>query len=152
MRGKRFAEKAGMGAHPYWEPWLCSAGMPFPEKQRRPIHRVHQDSPSSPGWPGTSRHDLCTEQKRSTKAADCHLCARRVMVGRALAALPPIVMEIDGVASAHSRTYRNIVSAVDVLCADRMPLFTKKFSFNGCFQQGPRRSGEPLRNRHNRRW
>jgi hypothetical protein len=26
MRGKRFAEKAGMGAHPYWGPWLCSAG------------------------------------------------------------------------------------------------------------------------------
>jgi hypothetical protein len=74
------------------------------------------------------------------------------MVGAALAALPRIVTEIDGVAPAHSRTYRNILSAVGVLCADRMPLFTKKFSSNGCFQQGPRRSGEPLQNRHNRRW
>jgi hypothetical protein len=78
--------------------------------------------------------------------------AQQGMVGAALAALPRIVTEIDGVAPAHSRTYRNILSAVGVLCADRMPLFTKKFSFNGCFQQGPRRSGEPLQNRYNRRW
>jgi len=54
-----------------------------------------------------------------------------------------------GVALAHSRTYRNILSAVGVLCADRMPLFTKRFSSNGCFQQGRRRiSGEPLQDRH----
>ena len=65
--------------------------------------------------------------------------------GAALAALPQIVTEIDGVAPAHSRTYRNILSAVGVLRADRMPLFTKNFSANGDFQQGPRcRSGESL--------
>ena len=45
------------------------------------------------------------------------------MVGATLAALPRIVTEIDNVAPVHSRTYRNIVSAVDVLRADRMPLF-----------------------------
>ena len=73
------------------------------------------------------------------------------MVGAALAALPRIVTEIDGVAPAHTRTYRNIVSAVGVLCADRMPLFTKRFSSNGRFQQGCRRiSGESLQDRHNR--
>jgi hypothetical protein len=67
-------------------------------------------------------------------------------VGAALAALPRIVTEIDGVAPAHSRTYRNILSAVGVLCADRMPLFIKKFCSNGCFQQGCRRiSGEPYK-------
>ena len=60
----------------------------------------------------------------------------------------PAVTEIDGVALAHSRTYGNILSAVGVLCADRMPLFTKKFRSNGCFQQGPRRSGEPLQSIH----
>jgi len=65
------------------------------------------------------------------------------------AALPRIVTEIDGVAPTHSRTYRNILSADGVLCADRMPLFIKKFSSNGRFQQGPRRiSGEPLQDRH----
>src|ERR1700722_19809225 len=38
-----------------------------------------------------------------------------------------------------------IAAARFVHWADRMPLFTKKFSSNGCFQQGPRRiSGEPL--------
>ena len=73
------------------------------------------------------------------------------MVGAALAALPRIVTEIDGVSPAHSRTYRNILSAVGVFCAGRMPLFAKKFSSNGCFQQGPRRrSGEPLQNGHGR--
>src|SRR5689334_13698323 len=45
----------------------------------------------------------------------------------------------NGVAPSHSRTYFNILTAVGVLCADRMPLFTKTFSSNGCFQQGPRR-------------
>src|SRR6266446_6275705 len=115
------------------------------------IHDLYQNSSCSTGWPGKSGYDLWTGQKRSTKAADCYLCAQRAMVDAALAALPRIVTEIDGVAPAHSRTYRNILSAVGVLCADRMPLFTKKFSFNGCFQQGPRRSGEPLQNRHNRR-
>ena len=28
----------------------------------------------------------------------------------------------------------------------------KNFSSDGCFQQGPRRSGEPLQHRHNRRY
>jgi len=55
------------------------------------------------------------------------------MVGAAMAAEPRIVTEIDGVAPAHSRTYRNILSAVGVFCADRMPLFTKEFNSNGCF-------------------
>src|SRR5271155_5676768 len=74
------------------------------------------------------------------------------MVGATLAALPRIVTEIDGVAPAHSRTHRNFLSAVGVLCADRMPLFTKEFSSNGCFQQGPRRrAGESLQDRQNRR-
>ena len=73
------------------------------------------------------------------------------MVGAALAALPRVVTEIDGVAPAHSRTYRNILSAVGVLCADRMPLFTKNFSSNGSIQQDPRRiPGESLQDRHNR--
>src|SRR5713101_7566703 len=115
------------------------------------IHHLHQNSSCSPGWPGKSGYDFWTGKKRSTKSADCYLCAQRAMVGATLAALPRIVTDIDDVAPAHSRTYRNIVSAVGVLCADRMPLFTKNFSSNGCFQQGPRRSGEPLRNRHNRR-
>ena len=71
------------------------------------------------------------------------------MVGAALAALPRIVTEIDGVAPAHSRTYRNIVSAVGVLCTDRMLLVIKKFSSGACFQQGPRRrAGESLQDRH----
>src|SRR6266852_3775497 len=152
MRGQYCTEGAGMGAHPYWGLWVRSAGMPFAEKQRRPIHRVHPYSAGGARWARKSRHDLRTGQKRSTKAADCYLCAQRAMVGAALAALPRIVTEIDGVAPAHNRTYRNLLSAVGVLCADRMPLFTKEFSFNGCFQQGPRRSGEPLQNRHNRRW
>jgi len=73
------------------------------------------------------------------------------MVGAALAALARIVTEIDGVAPAHSRTYRNILSAVGVLCADRMPLFIKEFSSDDCFQQSARRiSGESLQDRHNR--
>jgi len=59
------------------------------------------------------------------------------------------VTEIDGVAPAHTRTYRNIVSAVGVPCADRMPLFVKNFSSDACFQQGCRRiSGESLQDRH----
>ena len=71
------------------------------------------------------------------------------MVGAALAALPRIVSEINGVAPAHTRTYRNILSAVGVLCADRMSLFIKTFSSDSCFQQGPRRlSGESLQVRH----
>jgi len=53
--------------------------------------------------------------------------------------------EIDDVAPIYSRTYRNVVSAVDVLRADRMPLFVKKFNSDSCFQQGCRRiSGESL--------
>ena len=71
------------------------------------------------------------------------------MVGAALAALPRIVTEIDGVAPAHSRTYRNILSSVGAPCADRMPLFVKKFSSDSCVQQGCRRiSGESLQDRH----
>ena len=151
MRGQYCTEGAGMGAHPYWGLWVRSAGMPFAEKQRRSIHRVHQNSSCSPGWPGKSGYDFWTGKKRSTKSADCYLCAQRAMVGAALAALPRIVTEIDGVAPAHSRTYGNIVSAVGVLCADRMPLFIKKFSSDDCFQQGARRiSGESLQDRHNR--
>ncbi len=70
------------------------------------------------------------------------------MVGAALAALPRIMTEVDGVPPAHSRTYRNILN-VGVLCADRMPLFTKKFSSGNCFQQGPRhRPGKSLQDRH----
>jgi len=73
------------------------------------------------------------------------------MVGAALAALPRIVTEIDGVELAHSRTYRNILIGFGVLCADRMPLFIKNLSSSGCFQQGPHRiSGESLQDRHNR--
>jgi len=52
-------------------------------------------------------------------------------------ALPRIVTEIDGVAPSHSRTYRNILSAVGVLYADRMPLFTKNIQLQRCFQEGP---------------
>ena len=74
------------------------------------------------------------------------------MVGATLAAFPRIVTEIDDVAPVYSRTYRNIVSAVGVLRADRMPLFVKKFNSDACFQQGPRRiSGESLQDRHKRR-
>jgi hypothetical protein len=63
--------------------------------------------------------------------------------------LLPAVTEIDDGTPANSHTYRNIVSAAGVLCADRMPLFTKKFSTDSCFQQGPRRiSGEPLQHTH----
>jgi hypothetical protein len=61
------------------------------------------------------------------------------MVGGALAALPRIVTEINGVAPAHNRTYPNSVSAAGVLCADRMSLFIKKVSSDSCFQQGCRR-------------
>ena len=73
-------------------------------------------------------------------------------MGAALAALPRIVTEIDDIAPARSRTYRNIVvSAAGVLCADRMSLFIKTFSSDSCFQQGPRRiSGEFLQDRHDR--
>src|SRR5712691_8369952 len=152
MRDQCCTEKAGMGAHPYWGLWLRSAGMPFAEKQRWPIHRVHPYPAGGARWTRKSRHDLWTGQKRSTKAADCYLCAQRAMVGAALAALPRIVTEIDGVAPAHSRTYRNILSAVGVLCADRMPLVVKNFSSDACFQQGPRRrAGESLQDRHIRR-
>jgi len=71
------------------------------------------------------------------------------MVGAALAALPRIVTEIDRVAPAHSRTNRNILSAVGVLCADRMPLFIRNFSSDDCFRQGARhRPGESLQDRH----
>jgi hypothetical protein len=71
------------------------------------------------------------------------------LVGAALAALPRIVTEIDGVAPAHSRTYRNFVIAVGVLRADRMPLFVKKFSSDSCVQQGCRRiPGRSLQDRH----
>jgi hypothetical protein len=80
-----------------------------------------------------SRHDLRTGQKRLTKAADCYLCTQQAMVGAALAALPRIVTEIDGALPAHSRTYRNIISAAGVLRADRMPLFVKKVSSDSCF-------------------
>src|SRR4051794_14260452 len=52
-----------------------------------------------------SRNDLWTGKKRSTKAADCYLCAQQATVGAALATLPRIVTEIDGIAPAHSRTY-----------------------------------------------
>src|SRR6266446_6045553 len=108
------------------------------------IHHLHQNSSCSPRWTRKSRHDLWTGKKRSTKAADCYLCAQQAMVGAALAALPRIVTEIDDVVPAHSRTYRNILSAVGVLCADRMPLFIKRFSCDSCFQQGCRRiSGGP---------
>jgi len=61
--------------------------------------------------------------------------------GCSLAALPRSVTEIDGVVPAHSRTYRNILSTVGVLCADRMPLFIN-FSSDACFQQGSRRRSE----------
>jgi hypothetical protein len=68
------------------------------------------------------------------------------VVGAAPAALPRIVMEIDDVAPAHSRTYRNIVSATGVLCADRTSLFINKVSSDSCFQQDCRRiSGSPYK-------
>ncbi len=149
MRDQCCTEKAGMGAHPYWGLWLRGAGMPFAEKQRWPIHRVHPYPAGGARWTRKSRHDLWTGQKRSTKAADCYLCAQRAMVGAALAALPRIVTEIDGVAPAHNRTCRNILGAVGVLCAGRMPLFIKNFSSDACFQRSPRRrAGESLQDRH----
>jgi hypothetical protein len=43
-------------------------------------------------------------------------------------------MEIDSAASAHTRTYRNILGAVGVPCAKRMPLFIEKFSSENRFQ------------------
>ena len=85
MPGQCCNEKAGVGAHPYWDLWLLSAGMPLAEKQRRPIDRVHQDPPSRTGWQGEDRHDRWARQKRSTKSAHCYLCAQRAMVGAALA-------------------------------------------------------------------
>ena len=88
MRGKRFAEKAGMGAHPYWGPWLCSAGMPFSEKLRRTNHRVHQGPSGRTGRPGEDRHDRRARQKRSPRTADRYLRAQWDVVGAALAALP----------------------------------------------------------------
>jgi len=78
--------------------------MPFQKSSAGPIHRVHHDPSSRTGWPGEDRHDRRARQKRSTKAADCYLCAQRAMVGAALAALPRSVTEIDGVVPAHSRT------------------------------------------------
>jgi hypothetical protein len=46
-------------------------------------------------------------------------------------------------------TYRNIVTAAGVLCADRMPLSIKTFSSDACFREGCRRiSGESLQDRH----
>ena len=67
------------------------------------------------------------------------------------ATLPRNVMEIDGIAPAHSRTYRNLVSAVGVLCAEPDATLRQEFSSNSRFQQGPRRiSGESLQDRHNR--
>ena len=127
----------------------CAEQSPVASSQFRTFDRVHPYSASGARWTRKSRHDLWTGKKRSTTAADCYLCAQRAMVGAALAALPRIVTEIDGVALAHSRTYRNILSAVGVLCADRMRLFTKRFNFNGCFQQGCRRiSRGSLQDRH----
>jgi len=51
--------------------------------------------------------------------------------------LNPSKTEIDRVGPARSRAHRNIVSAVSVLCDDRMPLFIKNFSSDAYFQQGP---------------
>ena len=136
MRGHCCTEKAGMGAHPYsrhFESQPCRSGMPFAEKQRRPVHRVHPYSAGGARWTRENRYIRGARQQRSPKTADRYLRAQRAMVGAALAALPRIVTEIDGVAPAHSRTYRNILSAVGVLCADRMPLFVKKFSSDSCF-------------------
>ncbi len=100
---------------------------------------------------GRERIDTIAGRVRNARprAADCYLCARWAMVGAALAALPRIVTEIDHVAPVHNRTYCHIVSVVGVPCADRMPLFIKKFSSDACFQQGPRRrAGESLQDRH----
>ena len=152
MGSTHCAEKARTGAHPYYfGTRFCKSWMPFPEKQREPLDRVHPYSAGGARWKRKIRHNLWTGNERSTKTADCYLCTRRVVGGAALAALPRIVMEIDGVAPAHSRTYRNIVSVAGVLRADRMPLVIKKFSSGACFQQGPRRrAGESLQDRHNR--
>ena len=97
------------------------------------LNRVHQDSASRARWAGESRHNSGTRQELPPRTAERDLCAQRAMVGAALAALHRIVTEIDDVAPVHSRTYRNIVSAVDVLRADRMPLFAKKISSDSCF-------------------
>jgi len=89
MRGQCCTEKAGMGAHPYSGILglnFAGQGCHSQKKQRRPIHRVHHDPSSRTGWPGEDRHDRRARQKRSTKAADCYLCAQRAMVG---AAWPP---------------------------------------------------------------
>jgi len=40
--------------------------------------------PAAQGGREKSGYDLWTVQKRSTKAADCYLCAQRAMVGAAL--------------------------------------------------------------------
>jgi hypothetical protein len=62
------------------------------------------------------------------------------------------LLEIDSIATAHSRTHRSICSTVRVLTADRMPLFIKDFISDCRFQQSPRRiSGESLQDRHKRR-
>jgi len=64
--------------------------------------------------------------------ADCYLRTAG-NGGAALATLLRIVTEIDGVAPpAHSRTYRNIVTPVDVLRVSRVPLFVKKFCPDSC--------------------
>ncbi len=75
MRGKRFAEKAGMGAHPRWGPWFYSAGMPFAERQRRPIHQVHPYPAGGARWTRKSRQDCRARQKRSPWTTDRYLCA-----------------------------------------------------------------------------
>jgi hypothetical protein len=67
------------------------------------------------------------------------LFVRTAMVGGVLAALFRNITEIDDVAPVHSRTYRKIVSAAGVLCADRMLLFVKACSSDRWFQQGCRR-------------
>ena len=67
----------------------------------------------------------------------------------AVAALPRSLMEIDDIAPVHIRTYRNIVSAVDVLRSDRVPLFVNKVTSDDCFQQDRSSiSGGSLQDRH----
>jgi hypothetical protein len=75
MRGKRFAEKAPTVAHPYFRPRVCSVGVPFADKQRRTIHRVHEGPSGRSGWPAEDRHDCRARQKRSAWTTDRYLWA-----------------------------------------------------------------------------
>jgi hypothetical protein len=64
---------------------LCTEQLPVAQSQFRTFDRVHPYSAGGARWTRKSRHDLWTGEKRSTEPADCYLCARRAVVGAALA-------------------------------------------------------------------